>query len=116
MKNCCKICRIETKTLNLRYNYKERKNRELILQTPSTKYHIKVDWETLQIISNFREQLPSSNGGPRPDFRSVHSLNAGGLQRAAGTQNLSIRSFIASFDVALTNRNGLSVPIFYILR
>lgn len=59
-------------------------------------YHIKVDWETLQIIMKYRDKLSHPMAGPNL-FRGA--LKPGGLQRRASTQTLSIRSFIASFGV-----------------
>lgn len=59
-------------------------------------YHIKVDWETLQIIMKYRDKLSHPMAGPN---LFGGALMPGGLQRKASTQNLSIRSFIASFGV-----------------
>ena len=66
------------------------------------KNHIKVDWETLQIILKCRDKLCRPMAGLSRCLQVGGCLRAGGLQRTASTQILSFRSFIASFDVAHT--------------
>ncbi len=63
--------------------------------------HIKVDWETLQIILKSRDKLSIPMAGL--NFRKKVSAicRPDGLQRYASTQILSYRSFIASFGVEL---------------
>lgn len=98
------ICTFELLCLTLRYKIKRRESRrqadKKIVGMPYIEryYHIKVDWETLQIIMKYRDKLSWPMAGPD----SLGSaFMPGGLQRTTSTQILSFRSFIASFDVAL---------------
>lgn len=70
-------------------------------------YHIKENWETHQILTNTETNLPV-DGGPHA-LRGVDSV-AGGLQRSAGPQILSIGVSSQYFDV------GLIKPVEVLLR
>ena len=72
-----------------------------------TIFHIKVDWETLQIIMKCRDKLSRPMAGPKFSCRTA--FMPGGLQRTTSTQILSYRSFIASFDVGLISRKELNM-------
>ena len=80
-----KSCKIEPFVLTLRYKDKARE-----LSFPKkilTFHHIKVDWETHQILMKYRDKLRRLMAGPILARGGL--ISPGGLQRAAGTQILS---------------------------
>ncbi len=68
-------------------------------------YHIKVDWETHQIFMKCRDKLGRPMAGPTPRGRLL--VQSRRITKDAEHSNPVIRSFIASFDVALINDSRL---------
>ena len=72
---------------------------------PTKTYHIKVDWETHQLIVKYRDKLSCLMSGPIPlsgEWRCPR--HQGGLQRTASTQILSFGVSSHSFDVDLKRK------------
>ena len=109
---CPVSCTIKHIAVNLRYkSSRERRTGLTAGPTRQAPYHIKVDWETLQIILKHRVRSRRPMAGPaQPQRQSPRASVARGLQRTAGTQILFIRSFIASFDVVFSPYRGRASP------
>ena len=75
------------------------------------KNHIKVDWETHQILLKCRDKLSRPMAGPIPSGRLFKPRR---ITKGGEHSNPVIRSFIASFGVALIERVALAALLFVI--